>query len=57
MPYDGDMQLINLTEVVTKLLRQGHSITEIEQAFAAELELIQKTKPLLLAQKESDRAP
>jgi PIN domain nuclease of toxin-antitoxin system len=51
------MQLINLTEVVTKLLRQGYSITEIEQAFAAELELIQKTKPLLLAQKESDRAP
>jgi hypothetical protein len=49
--------MINLTEVVTTLLRKGHSITEIEKAFAAELELIQKTKPLLLAQKESDRAP
>jgi PIN domain nuclease of toxin-antitoxin system len=49
--------MINLTEVVTKLLRQGHSIIEIEKAFMAELDLIQKTKPLLLAQKESDRAP
>jgi len=49
--------MINLTEVVTKLLRQGHSIVEIEKAFIAELELIQKTKPLLLAQKESDRTP
>jgi PIN domain nuclease of toxin-antitoxin system len=49
--------MINLTEVVTRLLRQGHSITDIEKAFMAELDLIQKTKPLLLAQKESDRAP
>ena len=49
--------MINLTEVVTKLLRQGHSIVEIEKAFIAELDLIQKTKPLLLAQKESDQAP
>jgi len=49
--------MINLTEVVTKLLRQGHSIIEIEKAFMAELDLIQKTKPLLLAQKESDQAP
>ena len=53
----GGLPMINLTEVVTKLLRQGHSITEIEQAFEAELELIKRTKPLLLAQKEADRAP
>ena len=53
----GGLPMINLTEVVTKLLRQGHSIAEIEQAFEAELELIKRTKPLLLAQKEADRAP
>lgn len=45
------------TEVVVKLLRQGHSIEAIESAMMDELEIIQHSKPFLMAQKEADQAP
>ena len=39
------------------LLRQGHSIEAIESAMMDELEVIQQSKPFLMAQKEADKAP
>lgn len=46
-----------LTEWVVRMLRSGHTITEIEEAMLAELETVRKSKPLLLAQKEAIHAP
>lgn len=45
------------TEVIVMLLRQGHSIEAIESAMMDELEVVQQSKPFLMAQKESDQAP
>jgi hypothetical protein len=45
------------TELIVKLLRQGHSIEAIESAMMDELEIIQQSKPFMMAQKESDKAP
>lgn len=45
------------TEVIVMLLRQGNSIEEIEKAMLDELDVIQQSKPFLMAQKEADFAP
>jgi len=45
------------TEIIVKLLRQGNSIEQIEIAMMDELEVLQQSKPFLIAQKESNLAP
>lgn len=45
------------TEVIVKLLRQGHSIEIIEEALRAELLIVQKVKPFLTAKEESNLSP
>ncbi|NBT61385.1 MAG: hypothetical protein EBT02_06360 [Planctomycetia bacterium] len=46
-----------LTAFVIECLRMGIEINTIEEWFLDELKTIAKTKPLLKAQKEFDRAP
>lgn len=46
-----------LTAFVIECLRMGIEINTIEEWFLDELKTIEKTKPFLKAQKESDRAP
>ena len=46
-----------LTALVVEYLRMGIAIDTIEEWLLDELRTIAKTKPLLKAQKESDRAP
>lgn len=46
-----------LTAFVIECLRMGIEINTIEEWFLDELKTIEKSKPFLKAQKESDRAP
>ena len=47
----------DLSELVQKFLRQGHSVNAILQALAKQLDALEIAEPLIQAKEESHKAP